>query len=114
MPWRTRSHQFSNTPHGNQLLALTWQQGLVGELVHLQDEVILEEEVAHDGEEVDQDESQHGGQDDGAPVARDALDDVEQRLLPVHQVKELGTTTPPHGAPWCHPVLGQALGDSRS
>lgn len=62
----------------------------VGDAVHLQDEVILEENVANDGEQVDQDESQHSGQHDGAPVASHALDHVQQRLLSVHEVKKLG------------------------
>ena len=61
----------------------------VGQAVHLQDEVVLEEDIAHDGEEVDQDEGQHGRQHDGAPVARHALDHVQQRLLAVHQVEQL-------------------------
>ena len=64
-------------------------EGGVGDAVHLQDEVVLEEDVAHDGEQVDQDERQHGRQHDGAAVARHALDHVQQGLLPVHQVKEL-------------------------
>lgn len=45
--------------------------------VHLKDEVVLEEEEAHDGEEVDKDEGQQGSQQDGAAVAGHALDDVE-------------------------------------
>lgn len=62
---------------------------VAGQPVHLEDEVILEEEEAHDGEEVDKDEGQQGGQQDGAAVAGHALDDVEQRLLPVNEVEEL-------------------------
>lgn len=65
----------------------TLTRGCVGDSVHLQDEVVLEENVADDGEEVDQDESQHGGQHNGAPVARHALDHVQQRLLSVHKVE---------------------------
>lgn len=61
----------------------------VGDAVHLQDEVVLEENVADDGEQVDQDESQHGGQHDGAPVPSHTLDHVQQRLLPVDEVEEL-------------------------
>lgn len=62
----------------------TLTRGCVGDSVHLQDEVVLEENVSDDGEQVDQDESQHGGQHNGAPVARHALDHVQQRLLSVH------------------------------
>jgi len=57
--------------------------------VHLQDEVILQEQEAHDGEEVDEDESQEGCQQDGAPVPRHAFDDIKQGLLTVDQVKQL-------------------------
>lgn len=57
--------------------------------VHLEDEVILQEEEAHDGEEVDKDERQEGCQQDGAPVPRHAFDDIEQGLLTVDQVKQL-------------------------
>lgn len=61
----------------------------VGDAVHLQDEVILEENVADDGEQVDQDESQHGGQHDGAAIAGHTLDHVQERLLSVHEVEKL-------------------------
>lgn len=57
--------------------------------VDLKDEVILEEEEADDGEEVDQDECQQGRQQDGAAISSHALDDIEQRLLAVDEVKEL-------------------------
>lgn len=62
---------------------------VAGQPVHLKDEVVLEEEEADNGEEVDQDEGQQGGQQDGAAVAGHALDDVEQRLFAVDEVKEL-------------------------
>lgn len=57
--------------------------------VHLEDEVILQEEEAHDGEEVDEDEGQQGCQQDGAPIPRHAFDDIKQGLLTVDQVKQL-------------------------
>lgn len=60
--------------------------------VHLEDEVILQEEEAHDGEEVDEDEGQQGSQQDGAPVPRHAFDDIKQGLLTVDQVKQLKGT----------------------
>lgn len=62
---------------------------VVGQSVDLKDEVILEEEEANDGEEVDQDEGQQGCQQDGAAIAGHTLDDVEQGLLAVDEVKEL-------------------------
>ena len=62
---------------------------VAGQPVNLEDEVILEEEEADDGEEVDENEGQQGGQQDGAAVAGHALDDVEQGLLTVNEVKEL-------------------------
>lgn len=63
--------------------------GCVGDKIHLQDEVIFEENVANDGEQIDQNESEHGGQHDGASVTSHALDYIQQGLLSVHQVKEL-------------------------
>lgn len=64
-------------------------QRFVGYPVHSQDEIVFEEDVAHDGEEVDEDEGEHGRQHDGAAVARDALYDVQQGLFSVHQVEKL-------------------------
>ena len=62
---------------------------VAGQPVHLKYEVILKEEEADDGEEVDQDEGQQGGQQDGAAVSGHTLDDVEQCLFAVDEVKEL-------------------------
>lgn len=62
---------------------------VAGQPVDLKDEVILEEEEADDGEEVDQDEGQQGSQQDGAAIAGHTLDDVEQSLLTVDEVEEL-------------------------
>lgn len=81
---------FFNTNGQNELLVPTWQQRFIRELVYFQDEVIFEEEVPHYGEQVDQDESENSSQDDGTPIASDTLDDVQQGLFSVHQVKELG------------------------
>lgn len=60
--------------------------------VHLHTEVILQEEEADDGEEINEKEGQNGGQNDGASVSRHTLDHIEQGLLPDHQVKQLSTT----------------------
>lgn len=60
--------------------------------VHLHTEVILQEEEANDGEEINEKEGQNGSQNDGAPVSRHALDHIEQGLLSDHQVKQLSTT----------------------
>lgn len=61
--------------------------------VHLHTEVILQEEEADDGEEINKKEGQNGGQNDGAPVFGHTLDHIEQGLLSDHQVKQLSTTT---------------------
>lgn len=82
--WSTK-HCLTST--GNPFAILT--QSFIRYSVHVQDEVIFKDDVSHNGEEVDQDESQHSGQNDGAAVPGDALDDVQQRLLSVDQVKEL-------------------------
>lgn len=68
-------------------------QSFIRYSVHSQDEVIFKDDISHDGEEVDQDESQYSGQNDGAAVPGDALDDVQQRLFSVDQVKELRRVT---------------------
>lgn len=61
----------------------------LGQSVHLHDEVLLQAQEAHDGEEVDEDERQKSRQQDGATVAGDALYHIEQGLLTVDQVEEL-------------------------
>lgn len=61
----------------------------VGYPVDGQDEVVFEENVTHNGEEIDEDKSQHGREDDGAAVAGDAFYHVQQGLFSVHQIKEL-------------------------
>lgn len=68
----------------------TWYR----QAVHLHAEVILQEKEADDGEEVNEKQGQNGCQNDGAPVPCHALDDIEQGLLPDHQVKQLSTATP--------------------
>lgn len=64
-------------------------QSCVGDTIHLQDEVIFEENVANDGEEVDQDERQHSGKHDGASITGHTLDYIQQGLFSVYQVKQL-------------------------
>lgn len=64
-------------------------QRRIGYQIHLQDEVIFEEDVANNGKQVDQDESQDSGEHDGASITCHAFDDVQQSLFPVHQVKQL-------------------------
>lgn len=59
--------------------------------VDLHDEILLQAEEADDGEEVDEDESEQRRQQDGATVPSDALNHVEQSLLPVDEVKQLQT-----------------------
>lgn len=65
-----------------------------GKAVHLHTEVILQEEEADDGEEINEKEGQNGSQNDGASVSRHTLDHIEQGLLSDHQVKQLSTTIP--------------------
>jgi hypothetical protein len=62
---------------------------VAGQPVHLENEVILQEEEAHNGEEVNKDEGQQGSQQDGTAIAGHTLDDIEQCLLTVDKVKEL-------------------------
>lgn len=61
--------------------------GCVWNPIHLQDEVIFEEDVANNGEQVDQDESQHRGKYDGASITCHTLYYIQQGLFSVYQVK---------------------------
>lgn len=57
--------------------------------VHFHDEVIPEEEKAHDGEQVDQDDGQNSSEENRAAVTCHTLDDVKESLLTVDQIKQL-------------------------
>lgn len=65
--------------------ALTW----CTKSVHLHAKVILEEEEADDGEEVDKKDGQDSRENDGAAVPGHTLYHVEQGLLSDHQVEQL-------------------------
>lgn len=67
-------------------------QSRVGDSIHLQDEVVFKENVADDGEQVDQDESQHCCEHDGASITGYTLYYIQQRLLSVYQVEQLQKT----------------------
>lgn len=57
--------------------------------LHFHQEIILEADISYDGEEIDDDDRQHGRQDDGATVLGDRLDHVPQCLLSVDHIQEL-------------------------
>lgn len=57
--------------------------------VHFHDEVIPQEEKAHDGEQVDQDDGQNSSEENRAAVTCHTLDDVKESLLTVDQIKQL-------------------------
>lgn len=61
----------------------------VGYPVDSQNEIVFEKDIAHNGEEVDEDKSQHGCQNNGAAIAGHTLYYVQQGLLSVNQIKEL-------------------------
>lgn len=67
------------------LTVLTWCR----KAVHLHAEVVLEEEEADDGEEVDEEDGQNSCENNRAAIPRHALYHVEQRLLSDHQVEQL-------------------------
>ena len=48
--------------------------------------ITLKEHKAHDGEEINQDDSKNEGEDDGPEVPGDRTDDIPQRLLPMYQL----------------------------
>ena len=62
-------------------------QSCIGDTIHLQDEVVFKENVTNDGEQVNQDERQHGGENNGASISSHALDHIQQRLFSVHKVE---------------------------
>lgn len=66
-------------------------QGVVWDAIYFQNKVIFKEHITHNREEVDQDQAQDSCQHDGTAISSDTLDDVQQSLLPVHQVKQLHT-----------------------
>lgn len=82
-----QTNKQTNKQHERYKSVLT--QGCVGDAIHLQDEVVFEENVANDGEQVDEDERQHSGEHDGASVTSHTLDHVQQRLLSVYEVEQL-------------------------
>lgn len=49
----------------------------------------MEENITHNGEEIDEDESQHGSENNGAAIAGDTFDDIQQGLFSVNQIEEL-------------------------
>lgn len=53
-------------------------------MIHFHSEVVLEEEEANDGEEVDKKDGQHSCQNNRAAIPRHALYYIEQRLLSDH------------------------------
>lgn len=66
-------------------------QSFVGYPVNSQNKIVFEEDIAHNGEEVDEDESQHSCQNNGAAVAGYTLYYVQQSLFSINQIKELET-----------------------
>lgn len=73
----------------DKLLQLVLTQGCIRDPIHLQDEVIFEEDVTNNGEQVDQDESQHCSEHDGASITCHTFDYIQQSLFPVYQVEQL-------------------------
>lgn len=67
------------------LKVLTWCR----KAVHLHAKVILKEEEADDGEEVDKKDGQNSGQNNRAAIPRHTLYHIEQGLLSDHQVEQL-------------------------
>lgn len=55
----------------------TCHRGPVFQSIHFHREVILQEEEADDGEQVDQDERQNCSQNNGAAIPCDTFDDIE-------------------------------------
>lgn len=73
-------------------MSVLFTQSGVRDTVHLQYKIIFKEDVAHDGEEINQDKSQHSSEDDGATVSCHTFNHIQQCFLSVHQVKQLEHT----------------------
>ena len=71
------------------LLTLFHQSGWKVLGMCLKNEVVREEHVTKNGVDVDEDDGQHGGEQDGDDVPGDAPHDVLQRLFTIHYVKHL-------------------------
>lgn len=63
---------------------LTWNSCFIGQPIYFQDKIILEEEIAHYWEQVNQDQSQNCCQDDGPSIAGDTFNDIQQSLFSVY------------------------------
>ena len=59
------------------------------ECINFNHEVVLEEDEADDGEEIDEDECKHGSQQDRSSVLRHRTYHIEQRLFLVDYVQQL-------------------------
>lgn len=58
-------------------------QRFIWDPIHCQDEVIFEDDVSHDGEQVDKNERQYCSEDNGAAIACHALDHIQQGLFSI-------------------------------
>lgn len=67
-------------------------ESFVGYPVDSQNKVVLEEDVSHNREEVDEDKRQHSCQNNWAAIAGYALYYIQQGFFSVNQVKELERT----------------------
>ena len=61
--------------------------------IDLHEKVVLEEDVAENGEQVDENNGQEGCQQDGPAVLGHRLDHVAQRFFSVHYVQHLQQRT---------------------
>lgn len=57
--------------------------------VYIHQEVIFEEEEAHNGEKINQDNGQHSSEEDGASVLCHTPHHIQQSLLSAYQIKQL-------------------------
>lgn len=64
-------------------------QCFVGYPIDSQEEIVFEENITHNGEEIYEDKSKHGSENNGAAIAGDAFYYIQQGLFSVNQIKEL-------------------------
>ena len=66
--------------------------------VHFHEEIVLEEEVATNSKEIDDEHGKDSSQDHGFGIAHDTLNDIPQRVFTIDNIEQLGERTHDHSA----------------
>lgn len=66
--------------------------------IHFHEEIVLDEEIATDSKEIDDDHGKDSGQDHGFGIAHDTLNDIPQRVFTIDNIEQLGRRRHDHNA----------------